>query len=148
MNIIIYGVSGHQRKMLPASQPGDPPANGPFRPCRSHYDGRALSLLVLSPATRKLSSTLSTHSIRNAGETARADAFKTNASCLSASRWSGWLAGWLFEGISEGDEAEHRETKRVECQKGNIFDCSCRTPYVRRPLVSPCISMSRPNISS
>lgn len=49
----------------------------PFRPCRSYYDGKALSLLILSPATRKLSSTLSTHSIRNAGGTARADAFKT-----------------------------------------------------------------------
>jgi len=51
--------------------------------------GKALSSLhPQPPVTRarrtKLSSTLSTHSIRNAVETARADAFETNASCLSS----------------------------------------------------------------
>lgn len=73
-------------------------------------------LLIPSPVNRlpheKLSSTLSTHSIRNAGETARADAFETNASCLFAGLREavGWrLFGEIFRG--EGGSSRERETK-------------------------------------
>lgn len=109
------------------------PARRPFRRFSTTIPPLPIVLRQKSPISPhplsfschpKLSSTLSTHSIRNTGETARADAFKTNASCLSASRWSGWL-------VVQGDirrEGRRNRTERqrdgVEYQKGNIFDCS------------------------
>ncbi|CAL1686685.1 unnamed protein product [Lasius platythorax] len=58
----------------------------------------------------KLSSTLSTHSIRNtAVETARADAFETNASCLTAGLRG--AVGWRLLGEIFGENRTERETK-------------------------------------
>lgn len=131
MNIIIYGVSGHQRKMLPASQATLFAASRRLsHPYRSYYDGKALSLLILSPATRKLSSTLSTHSIRNVGETARDDAFETNASCLSPLVIG--AVGWLYEKISKGDMAKsNSETKRQNREtEGKYFLLFWQLSYI------------------
>lgn len=61
--LTIYGVSRHQRKVLPASPS-----------CRL---GRPLPR---GATRRKPSAALSTHCIRNLGGTARSDAFGTNAS--------------------------------------------------------------------
>lgn len=137
--MVYRGISA--RCYQPARRPSRPPSNGPLRPCRSHYDGRALSLLILPPLPPV---SFRLHYLR----TPYVMPVKQPALTLSKLMRLvsplvvgavGWLAG-RARGYPKGAKP-NRETKRVGYQKGNIFDCSDGLPHTHRPPPprSPCI---------
>lgn len=59
------------------------------------------------------------------------------------------LAGWLVvRGDIRRGRIERQRESSIRREIFSIVPTGCRTPYVRRPLVSPCISMCPPNVSS